>query len=86
MDLANGHNYQGAAEEREPTDEPTMLKSPARSPEAEDAFGGVDILVNNAVDPVRRLDRVKFPVEKWNAILAINLSSAFHTTRLQSPG
>jgi 3-hydroxybutyrate dehydrogenase len=44
-------------------------------------FGRVDILVNNAgiqhVSPVEA-----FPVERWDAILAINLSSAFHTTRL----
>ncbi|EFE0271057.1 SDR family NAD(P)-dependent oxidoreductase, partial [Escherichia coli] len=47
-------------------------------------FGGVDILVNNAgiqyVSPVE-----SFPVEKWNAIIAINLSSVFHTTRLALP-
>ncbi|MBI5334481.1 MAG: 3-hydroxybutyrate dehydrogenase [Burkholderiales bacterium] len=52
---------------------------------AERDFGGVDILVNNAgiqfVAPVE-----DFPVEKWDAILAINLSSAFHTTRLALPG
>ena len=47
--------------------------------EAEDAFGGVDILVNNAgIQHVAPIE--EFPVEKWNAILAINLSSAFHTT------
>ena len=47
-------------------------------------FGRVDILVNNAgiqhVAPVQ-----DFPVEKWDSILAINLSSAFHTTRLALP-
>jgi len=47
-------------------------------------FGRIDIVVNNAgiqhVAPVE-----KFPVEKWDAILAINLSSAFHTTRLALP-
>src|SRR5690606_33418976 len=46
--------------------------------------GGCDILVNNAgiqhVAPVE-----DFPVEKWNAILAINLSSAFHTTATALP-
>jgi 3-hydroxybutyrate dehydrogenase len=44
-------------------------------------FGGVDIVVNNAgiqhVDPIE-----DFPVDKWNAIIAINLSGAFHTCRL----
>jgi len=47
-------------------------------------FGAVDILVNNAgiqhVAPVE-----EFPVDKWNAIIAINLSAAFHTTRLALP-
>ncbi|MEJ1158865.1 3-hydroxybutyrate dehydrogenase [Prosthecomicrobium sp. N25] len=49
-----------------------------------DRAGGVDILVNNAgVQHVAPLDR--FPPEKWDQILAINLSSAFHTTRLALP-
>jgi 3-hydroxybutyrate dehydrogenase len=47
-------------------------------------YGRLDILVNNAgiqhVAPVE-----EFPVDKWNAILAINLSSAFHTTRIALP-
>lgn len=48
-------------------------------------FGGVDILVNNAgIQHVAPLDQ--FPVEKWNAILAINLSAVFHTCRLALPG
>ncbi len=52
---------------------------------AEQAFGGIDILVNNAgiqhVAPVE-----EFPIEKWDQILAINLSSAFHTIRAALPG
>jgi 3-hydroxybutyrate dehydrogenase len=52
---------------------------------AQAEFGGVDILVNNAgiqhVAPVQ-----DFPTDRWDAILAINLSSAFHTTRLALPG
>ena len=47
--------------------------------------GGVDILVNNAgmqhVAPVE-----DFPVEKWDTIIALNLTAAFHTTRLAIPG
>src|SRR4029077_20984442 len=47
-------------------------------------FGRLDILVNNAgiqfVAPLQ-----EFPTAKWDAILAINLSSAFHTTRLALP-
>src|SRR6185437_15123271 len=53
--------------------------------EAEKAFGRVDILVNNAgIQHVAPVD--EFPVEKWDAILAINLSSAFHATRAALPG
>ena len=48
-------------------------------------FGGVDILVNNAgiqhVAPVEQ-----FPVERWDAIIALNLSAVFHCTRLALPG
>jgi 3-hydroxybutyrate dehydrogenase len=47
--------------------------------------GGCDILVNNAgIQHVAPVD--EFPVEKWDAILAINLSSAFHTTAAALPG
>lgn len=47
--------------------------------------GGCDILVNNAgIQFVAPVD--EFPVDKWNAIIAINLSSAFHTTAAALPG
>ena len=53
--------------------------------EAQAQMGGIDILINNAgiqhVSPVE-----EFPPEKWDAILAINLSSAFHTVRAAVPG
>jgi 3-hydroxybutyrate dehydrogenase len=53
--------------------------------EAEAALGGVDILVNNAgiqfVSPVE-----DFPEEKWDAIIAINMSSNFHAIRAALPG
>ncbi|HEU4851794.1 MAG TPA: 3-hydroxybutyrate dehydrogenase [Telluria sp.] len=48
-------------------------------------FGGIDILVNNAgIQYVANVD--EFPTERWDAIIAINLTSAFHTTRLALPG
>ena len=68
---------------------PADMTKPAEIAEmirtAEQAFGGIDILVNNAgiqhVAPVE-----EFPIEKWDQILAINLSSAFHTIRAALPG
>ncbi len=51
---------------------------------ADTQFGGVDILVNNAgIQHVAPVDA--FPVEKWNDIIAINLSAVFHTSRLALP-
>ena len=51
----------------------------------EKTFGSVDVLVNNAgiqfVSPIE-----EFPIEKWDAIIAINLSSAFHGIRAAVPG
>ncbi len=48
-------------------------------------FGGTDILVNNA--GIQHVANVEdFPVDRWDAIIAINLTSAFHTTRLAVPG
>jgi 3-hydroxybutyrate dehydrogenase len=48
-------------------------------------FGGIDILVNNAV--VRYFAPIeKFKPQDWDHALAVNLSSAFHTTRLALPG
>jgi 3-hydroxybutyrate dehydrogenase len=47
-------------------------------------FGGVDVLVNNAgIQHVANVE--EFPVERWDAIIAINLSSAFHAMRLAIP-
>ena len=51
---------------------------------AADNFGRVDILVNNAgIQHVAPIE--SFPANRWDAIIAINLSSAFHTTRLALP-
>jgi len=52
---------------------------------AETAFGSVDVLVNNAgIQHVAPIE--EFPTEKWDAIIAINLSSAFHAMRAAIPG
>ena len=53
--------------------------------ECERDFGAVDILVNNAgIQHVALIE--DFPVDRWDAIIAINLNSAFHTMRAALPG
>ena len=68
-----------AADMTKPAEIEAMIK------DAESRLGSVDILVNNAgiqhVSPI-----VEFPIDKWDAIIAINLSSAFHTIRAAAPG
>ena len=67
-----------AADMSKPAEIEAMMKFAA------DKFGRVDILVNNA--GIQHVANVEdFPVERWDAIIAINLSSAFHTTRLAIP-
>jgi 3-hydroxybutyrate dehydrogenase len=62
---------------------PAEIEAMVRACEAE--FGALDILVNNA--GIQHVSNIEdFPVERWDAIIAINLSSAFHTTRLALPG
>lgn len=80
-ELAGEHNIKvlySPADMTKPQDIADMVA------QAESEFGSVDIMVNNAgiqyVAPIE-----EFPIEKWDAILAINLSSAFHTTRLALP-
>jgi 3-hydroxybutyrate dehydrogenase len=76
-ELAERHNvrvlYEGA-DMSEPEEIKAMIDAARR------AFGSVDILINNAgiqhVEPIET-----FPAEKWNAIIAINLTAAFHTIR-----
>ena len=68
---------------------PADMTKPAEIAEmiriAEATFGSVDVLVNNAgiqfVSPIE-----EFPIEKWDAIIAINLSAAFHAIRAAVPG
>src|SRR6202050_4122679 len=68
-----------AADMTKPAEIADMIKT------AESTFGSVDILVNNAgiqyVAPIE-----EFPADKWDAIIAINLSAAFHAIRAAVPG
>lgn len=69
--------YHGA-DMSKPSDIEAMMSAAAKE------FGAVDILVNNA--GIQHVASVQdFPVDRWDAIIAINLSSAFHTTRLALP-
>ncbi len=69
--------YDGADMERGDAIEAMMGKALAE-------FGCVDLLINNAgIQHVAPVD--EFPVDRWHAILAINLSAAFHTVRLALP-
>src|SRR3982751_2145317 len=62
---------------------PDQIRAMAR--EAEAAFGKVDLVVNNAgIQHVAPIE--SFPDEKWDAIIAINLSSAFHLIKAVVPG
>jgi 3-hydroxybutyrate dehydrogenase len=75
--LASEHEvtvtYDGADMSKAEAIEAMMQKAIAR-------FGSVDLLVNNAgIQHVAPID--EFPLEQWNAIIAINLSATFHTTR-----
>ena len=76
-DFATEHGvavaYDGADMSKPEAIEAMMQKAIAR-------FGSVDVLVNNAgIQHVAPID--EFPPDKWDAIIAINLSAAFHTTR-----
>lgn len=68
---------------------PTNLMDPAAIQEmaraAEARFGSVDVLINNAgVQHVAALE--EFPAQKWDLIMGVNLSAAFHTTKAVWPG
>jgi len=70
-------DYHGA-DMSKPTEIDAMMRFAA------ERFGRVDILVNNAgIQHVSRIEN--FPTERWDAVIAINLSSAFHATRLALP-
>jgi 3-hydroxybutyrate dehydrogenase len=76
--LAGAKVIYDAADMTKPAEIEAMIQRAARE------LGGIDILVNNAgVQHVAPID--EFPPEKWDAVIAINLTSAFHTTRHTLP-
>ena len=81
-ELASAHGVQ-AHYLRADLQDPDQIEQLIR--QAEERLGRIDILVNNAglqhVSPIEQ-----FPVAMWNAMMAVNLSAAFHTIRLVLPG
>jgi 3-hydroxybutyrate dehydrogenase len=79
LETSGGKAIYHAADMSKPADIADLIAT------AEREFGGIDVLVNNAgiqhVAPVE-----EFPIEKWDLIIAINMSSAFHTIRSAIPG
>jgi 3-hydroxybutyrate dehydrogenase len=68
-----------AADITKPAEIAEMVKA------AEREFGALDILVNNA--GIQHVAKVEdFPIDKWDAVIAVNLSSSFHTIRAALPG
>ena len=62
--------------------QPEQIEALVKS--SEEKLGSVDIVVNNAgIQHVKEIE--DFPIDKWNAIIAINMSSAFHTVRAAIP-
>jgi 3-hydroxybutyrate dehydrogenase len=71
--------FHSAADMTKPAEIVDMIRT------AEKTFGSVDVLVNNAgIQHVAPIE--EFPIEKWDAIIAINLSAAFHAIRSAVPG
>jgi 3-hydroxybutyrate dehydrogenase len=80
-DLARKNNVEVAYDAADMT-RPETIRAMVEKAAAK--FGAVDVLVNNAgIQHVAPID--EFPVDKWDAIIAINLTSAFHTIRAALP-
>lgn len=78
LSVSGGRAMRHEADMRDPAQIEDLMKFCASS------FGRVDILVNNAgIQHVANVEA--FPVQRWDEIIAVNLSSAFHTTRLALP-
>src|SRR5205814_8757845 len=74
-----GQGHYSAADMTKPAEIAEMIAT------AEKTFGRVDVLVNNAgIQHVAPIE--EFPIEKWDAIIAINLTAAFHAIRAAVPG
>ena len=76
--LGSGRVLHHPADMTKPSEIADLIATAARE------FGGVDVLVNNAgIQQVAKIE--EFPIDKWDQIIAINLSSSFHTMRAAIP-
>jgi len=74
----NGNVVYHPADMTKPAEIADLIETAAKT------FGGVDVLVNNA--GIQHVEKIEdFPIDKWDQIIAINLSSAFHTMRAAIP-
>lgn len=81
-EIENDHNVKALYDAADMT-KPEQIRKMCEN--AVTQFGAIDILVNNAgIQFVSPID--EFPEEKWDAIIAINMNSAFHTTKACLPG
>ncbi|MDI7860792.1 3-hydroxybutyrate dehydrogenase [Rhizobiaceae bacterium n13] len=77
-DLGNGRVFHHPADMTNPAEIADLIETAVRE------FGSIDVLVNNA--GIQHVEKIEdFPVDKWDQIIAINLSSAFHTMRAAIP-
>jgi 3-hydroxybutyrate dehydrogenase len=78
LEAAGGKIAYHAADMTKPEEIADLIGTAVRT------FGGVDVLVNNA--GIQHVEKIEdFPIDKWDRIIAINLSSAFHTMRAAIP-
>ncbi|MUZ74741.1 3-hydroxybutyrate dehydrogenase [Agrobacterium vitis] len=76
--LSNCRALYHSADMTKPTEIADLIETVAKT------FGAVDVLVNNA--GIQHVEKIEdFPVEKWDQIIAVNLSSSFHTMRSAIP-
>ncbi|MCA2408642.1 3-hydroxybutyrate dehydrogenase [Rhizobium leguminosarum bv. viciae 248] len=76
--LSKGRAIYHPADMTKPAEIADLIETAAKT------FGGVDVLVNNA--GIQHVEKIEdFPIEKWDQIIAINLSSSFHTMRAAIP-
>jgi 3-hydroxybutyrate dehydrogenase len=85
LDLAGSGDPEAIERQRRSIEATKPVEIADMISDTEKTFGAIDVLVNNAgIQFVAKVE--EFPVEKWDAVIATNLSAAFHTCRCVLPG